>query len=71
MPSHEQKQCPRCLQLFECKARTIGQCNCNRIHLTEEERAFIAQRYEDCLCFTCLNDIKNESVFFKEKYFGS
>jgi hypothetical protein len=71
MPLHEAKPCPRCRQSFECKARSIGQCNCTRIILTEEEKAFIAGRYEDCLCLPCLKDLKNKYIFFREKYFGA
>jgi hypothetical protein len=71
MPAHEAKGCPRCHQPFECKAGSITQCNCTQIHLSEEEKAFIADRYEDCLCLSCLKDLKNKYLFFKEKYFGA
>jgi len=68
MPLHEQKLCSRCEQPFECKAGTISQCLCNAVVLTAEERAFIEERYKDCLCVTCLKDLKNKYVFFKEKF---
>jgi hypothetical protein len=71
MPAHEAKQCARCRQPFECKAGSITQCNCTQICLSEEEKAFIADRYEDCLCLACLQDLKNKYLFFKEKYFGA
>jgi hypothetical protein len=67
MPLPEAKRCPRCRQLFECKAGSIGQCDCTRITLTEEEKAFIGRQYEDCLCLACLTDLKNNYIFFKEK----
>jgi hypothetical protein len=65
---HETKICPRCEQPFECKPGNISACQCNSIVLTEEEKAFIASRYEDCLCINCLTNLKNKYVFFKEKY---
>lgn len=71
MPAHEAKHCLRCHQPFECKAGSITQCDCTRIFLSEEEKAFIADRYEDCLCLSCLKELKNKYIFFKEKYFGT
>lgn len=70
MPLHEIKSCPRCFQLFQCKAGSITQCDCVTIMLSEEETTFIASRYKDCLCLSCLKDLKNKSIFFGEKYFG-
>jgi len=69
MPLHEQKICSRCQQSFECKEGAISQCLCNTVVLTAEERAFIEERYKDCLCINCLKELKNRYVFFKEKYF--
>jgi hypothetical protein len=65
---HETKTCPRCQQPFECKPGHISACQCNGIQLTEEEKAFIADRYDDCLCINCLRSLKDKYVFFKEKY---
>jgi hypothetical protein len=65
---HETKTCPRCQQPFACKPGNISNCQCNGIKLTEEEKAFIADRYEDCLCINCLQNLKDKYVFFKEKY---
>ncbi|HVX51615.1 MAG TPA: cysteine-rich CWC family protein [Chitinophagaceae bacterium] len=68
MPNHEQKNCPRCGNPFECKAGDIGHCQCSSIVLTIEEAAFIEGRYSDCLCARCLTDLQNKYVLFKEKY---
>jgi len=65
---HETKTCPRCQQPFACKPGHISACQCNGIKLTEEEKAFIADRYDDCLCINCLQQLKDKYVFFKEKY---
>jgi hypothetical protein len=69
MPSHEAKNCPRCNNLFECKVGDISHCQCSGIKLSVEERAFVEQRYSDCLCEKCLYELKNKYIFFKEKYF--
>ena len=66
---HEQKICPRCSNVFECKAGSITECQCYTIVLNNEERIFIEDRYKDCLCKNCLLELKNRYTFFKEKYF--
>jgi adenosylcobinamide kinase/adenosylcobinamide-phosphate guanylyltransferase len=58
MCKHEEKHCPRCHSAFECKVGDITQCQCYGLSLTEEEKAFIADRYEDCLCRNCLMELK-------------
>lgn len=68
MPQHEAKACPRCGSAFECKAGDIAQCQCYSIQLSLEERAFIEDRYKDCLCAACLLQLKNRYMLFKEKY---
>ncbi len=69
MPVHEQKYCARCGEIFECKIGDIAHCHCNEIILTSEERFFIENKYEDCLCHVCLKDLKNKYTLFKEKHF--
>lgn len=72
MPQHEAKACPRCGNIFECKAGDITQCQCYSIQLGIEERAFIEERYKDCLCADCLLQLKNRFMLFKEKFlFGN
>lgn len=65
---HEQKACPRCQQAFECKPGNITQCQCFGMQLTEEQKAYISGRYNDCLCRNCLQALQNEIELFKEKY---
>jgi len=69
MSLYEQKVCARCECLFECKVSNIGNCMCSTITLSMEEKIFIEERYNDCLCINCLKDLKNKYIFFKEKYF--
>ena len=68
MPLHEVKVCSRCNNAFECKAGDIAHCQCNNIQLSVEERAFIEERYKDCLCANCLLQLKDRYTLFKEKY---
>ena len=69
MCKHEEKQCPRCGNSFECKVGNIGECQCAAVRLTLEEQAFIESRYQDCLCINCLKELKNRYVFFRERMF--
>ena len=70
MCKHEAKQCPRCANSFECKVGDIAHCQCYIIALSTEEKAFIEERYNDCLCSNCLQELKQRYVFFIEKYFS-
>lgn len=53
---HEEKKCPRCNILFECKPGNVAHCQCYGIVLSVDERAFIEERYNDCLCSVCLHE---------------
>ncbi|HEY8387566.1 MAG TPA: cysteine-rich CWC family protein [Parasegetibacter sp.] len=68
MPKHEPKKCPRCLEEFQCKVGDIANCECTTVNLSSEEKAFVEDRYNDCLCINCLKDLKQRYVFFREKY---
>ncbi len=60
MPHHEEKICPRCQARFECKVGSINLCQCQTVRLTDEERAYIQSRFDDCLCANCLLELKRE-----------
>jgi len=68
MSQHETKNCARCKTAFECKPGNITQCQCFGIELSAEQRAYIEQRYNDCLCRDCLRWLSDELNLFKEKY---
>lgn len=68
MCKHEDKHCPRCNTVFECKAGSIALCQCSTIQLSEAERAYVESRFDDCLCVSCLHALQKEYVLFKEKY---
>jgi hypothetical protein len=60
MCKHEEKYCPRCNSLFECKPGNITQCQCFGIVFNDEEKRQVEKKYSDCLCINCLTEIKNE-----------
>ncbi len=71
MPLHEQKNCPRCNKLFECKVGDIGRCQCSGILLSTEMKLFIEIKYNDCICINCLQALKNKYIFLKRNIFLS
>lgn len=66
MPHHEEKHCPRCQALFECKLGSINLCQCTKISLNDAERDYISSQFEDCLCAKCLLELQKE---YKQKQF--
>jgi hypothetical protein len=70
MYKHEEKYCPRCRSSFECKPGDITHCQCYGIELSTTEKAFIEERYNDCLCRKCLLELRQRDVLFKEKFFA-
>lgn len=57
---HEEKNCPRCNMLFECKPGDITHCQCYGIKFTGEERQYIAAKFTDCLCAACMVSLRSE-----------
>lgn len=68
MCKHEQKTCPRCQQSFECKVGDVLHCQCYGISFSETAKAYIADRYPDCLCRNCLLELQQNTVLFTEKH---
>jgi hypothetical protein len=60
MNKHEQKYCPRCTAVFECKVGNITQCQCLNISLNVEEQAYMGSLYQDCLCAACIAAVQAE-----------
>lgn len=58
MAKHEEKYCPRCNAAFECRVGNITQCQCYGIIFTEQQKIHIAALYSDCLCASCLQELK-------------
>lgn len=60
MARHEEKLCPRCQRMFECKSGSILLCQCQTVLLTPEQLEYIASKYDDCLCGKCLLEARSE-----------
>ena len=60
MRKHEQKRCPRCQALFECKSGSILLCQCQTVYLTQVHLKYVSAQYTDCLCATCLKAVRAE-----------
>jgi len=60
MRKHEQKRCPRCQALFECKSGSILLCQCQTVYLVPEHLDYVSEHYTDCLCAACLKVVRAE-----------
>jgi hypothetical protein len=60
MCKHEEKYCPRCHAVFECKVGSILLCQCTTVSLKEKERDYMREKYDDCLCASCLKKVRTE-----------
>ncbi|MBX2932186.1 MAG: cysteine-rich CWC family protein [Chitinophagaceae bacterium] len=65
MPQREIKICFRCKNSFECKVGSITECQCTQIQLSIEERAYIDNKYEDCICINCLYQLRQEYLLYQ------
>ncbi len=63
---HELKYCPRCNSTFECKVGSVVLCQCSAVKLNQEERDYINNKYEDCLCAACIESLRSE--YNQEKF---
>ncbi|MBL0740329.1 cysteine-rich CWC family protein [Chryseolinea lacunae] len=60
MIKHEEKKCPRCHAPFECKVGSIVLCQCSAVKLNDDERHYMQQCFNDCLCASCMKEMKSE-----------
>lgn len=69
MSKHAIKICPRCLQDFECKSSDITHCQCETVDLQQHHRNYVLNKYDDCLCASCLENLRAEynGIQFKQK----
>jgi Cysteine-rich CWC len=65
---HEQKNCPRCENVFECKVGDVANCQCSQFKLDAGEIAFIEELYDDCLCISCIHELRRRYIHFVNKY---
>lgn len=52
--------CERCQNQFICNPTNIATCDCSKIELSTQEISYIAKRYSNCVCNTCLLHLKDE-----------
>ena len=54
-----EKTCPRCNAAFECRHTNLIDCHCVTITLDTLQLEYVGNNYTDCLCHSCLQDIKD------------
>ncbi|RYY11406.1 MAG: hypothetical protein EOO04_35285 [Chitinophagaceae bacterium] len=69
MPGNDNntKQCERCGREFQCMPGKISECRCSQVQLSHEERIFLKNEFSDCLCNTCLHDLKTKFASWNSK----
>ncbi len=60
-----QKTCSKCQTPFSCKNEAPG-CWCESLHLTAETLAHLKQKYDNCLCTSCLQQYCNLSSTYEK-----
>lgn len=65
MNKHAPDSCPRCSNIFICKANNVSQCDCQKISLTFDETQYIREitvwDFDGaCLCVVCLRELQQE-----------
>ena len=50
-------RCPRCGGAFHCGVNDPEPCACTTLSLDDSTLANLRQRFDGCLCLTCLREI--------------
>jgi hypothetical protein len=58
--SERRTSCLRCNGKFVCQAGNIHACDCTKVTLSNKEQTYIQEKYNNCLCNTCLIELKKE-----------
>jgi|GEM_PF-2354596 len=58
LPKHETTAYPCCGHVFECKLGSVLICHCSDVQLSPEQLDYIADKWDGCLCHSCLLNIK-------------
>ncbi len=53
------KVCPRCGAALNCLHNAILSCHCVSVELDSLQKSYLEQNYSDCLCHTCLEQIRD------------
>jgi uncharacterized C2H2 Zn-finger protein len=59
---HEVLCCPRCGAAFECRMNNINRCHCVAVSLNREQLEQLAERFDSCLCHSCLQQLAHEAL---------
>jgi hypothetical protein len=59
----EFKKCPKCGNSFVCNNINIIKCGCMAAPLNNAARQIISERYDGCLCVSCLKEVAEEADF--------
>ncbi|WP_075187069.1 cysteine-rich CWC family protein [Teredinibacter haidensis] len=60
--SRTEKPCPRCEKPFQCNAADISNCQCFKVQISPKAQAFIAKRWQECLCNQCLKRVQFQLI---------
>ena len=60
MSEKESNTCPRCHTAFTCRADEIHLCQCSVVTLNDDERKYISERFDGCLCANCMKEMQQE-----------
>ncbi len=62
--------CSRCNGEYICKPKNISECDCMKIRTSPEELEYIASKFSDCVCNTCIKDLKQDYLSMYQKNKG-
>ena len=54
-------RCPRCGGAFHCGAQDNAPCPCGSLVLSPSLQADLRQRYQGCLCLSCLRELASQA----------
>lgn len=60
------KFCTHCKEPITCKVEDIENCDCSKVTVSGQLRAFLANSYHKCLCNNCLEKFEKMAEFSKD-----
>jgi hypothetical protein len=54
----DEERCPRCARDFHCGVNDAEPCACTTLTLDEALLAHLRERYDRCLCMSCLAELQ-------------
>ncbi|MGB0721389.1 MAG: cysteine-rich CWC family protein [Gammaproteobacteria bacterium] len=62
-----QTRCPRCGRPILCQRDDISHCACASVNISARVLERIRERFDGCLCITCLTTLKAEQRRLEEE----